>query len=97
MQESLNEQILNLNGVTRQQQDKLEESLKKSTEIISEFITNTQKDFDTAILDQQNALKDKLQETTKLVEELKNLTHIKEGIKDFKESINKQNQKSKNW
>ena len=27
------------------------------------------------------------------MEELKNFTHIKEGIKDFKESINKQNQK----
>lgn len=93
LQESLNEQILNLNGVTRQQQDKLEESLIKSTEIISEFFINRQQAFDTAILDQQNALKDKLQETTKLVEELKNFTHIKEGIKDFKESINKQNQK----
>src|SRR5690606_21095440 len=52
-----------------------------------------QQAFEKAISDQQNALKDKLQETSKLVEELKNLTHIKEGIKDFKEATNKQNQK----
>ena len=93
LQESLNEQILNIDGVMRQQQEKLQETLTITTEIISESFTKTQQAFEKAISDQQNALKEKLQETTKLVEELKNLTHIKDGIKDFKEAINKQNQK----
>lgn len=93
LQESLNEQILNFDNVMQQQQKKLQETLLITTEIITESFTNTQQTFEKAILDQQNALKDKLQETTILVEELKNLTHIKSGIRDFKEATNKQNQK----
>jgi hypothetical protein len=93
LQESLNEQILNFDNVMQQQQKKLQETLQITTEIVTESITKTQQAFEKAILDQQNALKDKLQETSKLVEELKNLTHIKSGIRDFKEATNKQNQK----
>ena len=93
LQESLNEQILNLDGVMRRQQEKLQETLTLTTEIVTESFTKTQQAFEKAISDQQSAFKDKLQETTKLVEELRNLTHIKEGIKDFKEATNKQNQK----
>lgn len=90
VQESLNGQILSYDKVMSLQQEKLRETLKITTEIITESITNTQQSFEKAISDQQKALQSKLQETTELVEELKNLTHIKEGIKDFKEATNKQ-------
>lgn len=91
LQESLSGQILNFDNVMQQQQKKLEEALKITTDIVTESFTNIQQTFEKAITDQQQALIGKLHETTKLVEELKNLTHIKEGIKDFKEAIHKQN------
>ena len=93
LQDSLNGQILNLDKVMQRQQEKLQETLTITTEIVTESFTKTQQAFEKAISDQQNALKEKLQETSKLVEELKNLTHIKEGIQDFKVATNKQNQK----
>ncbi len=93
LQESLNGQILSLDDIMQRQQEKLQESLTLTTEIVSESYSKTQQAFEKAISDQQNAFKEKLQETSKLVEELKNLTHIKEGIKDFKAATNQQNQK----
>lgn len=90
LQESLNGQILNFDTILKKQQQKLEETLKITVEIVSETFVKTQQAFETAIFDQQNAFKGKLQETSKLVEELKNLAPIKEGIKDFKEATNKQ-------
>ena len=93
LQESLNGQILNLDGVMQRQQEKLQETLTLTTEIVSESFTKTQQAFEKAISDQQNSLKEKLQETSKLVDELKNLTHIKEGIKEFKTATHQQNQK----
>jgi predicted TIM-barrel fold metal-dependent hydrolase len=77
----------------QRQQERLQEALKITTDIVSESFIKTQETFEKAIYDQQQALQSKLQETTKLVEELKNLTHIKEGIKDFKEATNRQNGK----
>ena len=61
------------------------------TEIATESFTKTNQNFEKVITDQQIALQAKLQETSRLVDELKNFTSIKEGIKDFKEAINKQN------
>ena len=93
LQESLNGQILNFDSVMQRQQEKLQEALKITTDIVSESFIKTQETFEKAILDQQQALQSKLQETSKLVEELKNLTHIKEGIKDFKDATDRQNGK----
>ena len=91
LQESLNGQILSFNNVMQRQQEKLREELKMTTDIVSESFMKINETFEKAISDQQQALQGKLQETSKLVEELKNLTHIKEGIKEFKEATNKQN------
>jgi tetratricopeptide (TPR) repeat protein len=93
LKESFNEQILNLDDVIQRQQEKLQETLIITTEIIIESYTKTQQSFEEAILYQQSSFKEKLHETSKLVEELKNLTHIKEGIKDFKIATNTQNKK----
>jgi len=90
LQETLNGQILNLDSVMQQQQNQLKDSLAITTEIVNESFTKILQAFEKAIADQQLALKDKLHETSKLIEELKNLTHIKESIKDFKEATNKQ-------
>jgi hypothetical protein len=91
LQESLNGQILNFDSVMQQQNQRLQEALVVTTEIVTESFTKTYQNFEKAISDQQIALQRKLQETTRLVDELKNLTSIKEGIKDFKEDTNKQN------
>ncbi len=93
LQESLSSQILNFDNLMHLQQQKLQESLKITTEIVTETFIKTQQTFEKAISDQQLAFHSKYQETSKLVEELKNLTHIKEGIKDFKEATNRQNTK----
>lgn len=91
LQESFNGQILNFNGVMQRQQEQLQEALSITNDILSESFTKTQASFEKAIIDQQQILQGKLQETSKLIEELKNLTHIKDGIKEFKEAINRQN------
>ncbi|MEI6140610.1 MAG: hypothetical protein WCP85_15180 [Mariniphaga sp.] len=93
LQESFSVQVLNFDSIIQKQQEKLQEALKITMEIVSESFIKTQKTFEKAIIDQQQALQGKLLETSKLVEELKNLTHIKEGIKDFKEATNRQNGK----
>lgn len=93
LQESLNEQILNIDIVMLRQQEKLQEALKVTTRIVIESFTKTQQTFEKAISEQQLAMQSKLQETSLIVDELKNLTHIKEGIKDFKEATKKQSGK----
>lgn len=66
----------------------------QNDELLKHFETvSTQ--IQTAANEQQEIFKQKLKETTALVEELKNLTHIKEGIKDFKVAIKEQNEKIK--
>jgi len=93
LQESLNEQILDLDDLLHRQQEMLQNTLASITEILSGSLLKTQQAFEKAIKDQQYALQEKLQETSKLIDELKNLKHIKEGIKDFKVATNQQNQK----
>jgi hypothetical protein len=96
LQESLNGQILNFDSLMRQQQEKLKETLIITTEIVTESFTNTQQAFEKAISDQQTAFKDKLQETSMLVAELKNLSSIKQGIVNFEKAIERQNGKIDN-
>jgi hypothetical protein len=93
LEESLNSQILNFDTVMRSQQESLKETLQITTEILAESFTKTQQTFEKTILSQQQEWHNKLQETSKIVDELKNLTHIKEGIKDFKEATYRQNGK----
>jgi len=66
-------------------------SIDSMKDALNEQILN----FHQLVLDQQKqvqeAFQEKLEETTKIVDELKNLTHIKEGIKSFKEATNRQN------
>lgn len=93
LQESLNGQILTFDKIMKDQQGNLQESLNNNNRMISEAFERNNNNFEKAILSQQGALQEKLQETSKLIEELKNLTHIKEGIKEFKEATNRQNGK----
>ncbi|HOK39355.1 MAG TPA: hypothetical protein PLC87_11895 [Bacteroidales bacterium] len=93
LQESLNGQILSFDSVLRSQQEKLQEALTITTEIVTESFTKTQQTFEKAITEQQSTYQNKLNEFSKIVEEIKNLTHIKEGIKEFKEATNRQNSK----
>jgi len=76
------------------------EALDRFQETTVTYLTKLQESRDVQLLDlnkfmdeQQDAFKNKLQETSKLVEELKNLTHIKEGIKHFKDATDKQTRK----
>lgn len=93
LEESLNGQILNLNGVMQQQQEMLKNALEITTDIVKESVAKTQQIFEKATTDQQQALNGKLHEITALVDEVKNLTHIKEGIRDFKEASHLQSRK----
>jgi hypothetical protein len=90
LQESLNGQILNFDSIVRNQQENLQETLIITTEIVTESFTKTQQTFEKAITEQQSTYQNKLDEISKVVEEIKNLTHIKQGIKEFKEATNRQ-------
>ena len=78
LQESLNGQILSFDDVIRNQQDKLKENLSVTIEIVTDSFFKTQQSFENAISGQQAAYKNKLDEISKIVEEIKNLSHIKE-------------------
>jgi hypothetical protein len=93
LQESLNGQMISFNGVIQLQQQQLKDSYMQTAEMITESFSKTQTIFQHSISDQQTILKSKLQEMARLVEELKNLTHIKEGIKEFKVATNRQSKK----
>jgi metal-responsive CopG/Arc/MetJ family transcriptional regulator len=67
--------------------DQTGESLIKLQESLNVQIL----DYDGIVQQQQIVLKGKLQETSKLVEELKNLTHIKQSITHFEKATNRQN------
>ena len=84
--------VQELNGVMQLQNQKLQEALLATTEIVTKSLTDTYQNFEKAISDQQMALQTKLQDTS-ILAELKNLTSIKDGIQDFKEATNNQNKK----
>jgi len=90
LQESLNGQLLSFDSITRTQQEMLLESLIRTNEIVTESVAKTQQAFLNNLSEQQQAFHNKLNEISKLTDEIKNLTHIKEGIRDFKEATNKQ-------
>ena len=68
-------------------------ALSSSSNLFTEFYTQTNEAFQLAITAQQTALEEKLEESSTLIDELRSLSHIKEGIKNFKESTEKQNKK----
>ncbi|MEX2568550.1 MAG: hypothetical protein WD431_21595 [Cyclobacteriaceae bacterium] len=84
---------MSFDKVMKGQQEVLQEGLKITTEIVTESFSKSLEAIEKAIIDQQSALQSKFPETSKLVEELKNLTHIKEGVKDFKVATDWQNMK----
>lgn len=88
---TITNQIVDLNNAMQQQHENLQEALSNSSSLFTEFYTQTNAAFQQAITAQQTALEEKLKESSTLVEELRNLSHIKEGIHNFKESTDKQN------
>lgn len=91
LQTTLTSQTVDLNNAMQQQQENLQEALSKSSNLFTEFYTQTNEAFQEAIVAQQGLLEEKLKETSTLIEELRSLSHIKEGVKSFKESTEKQN------
>jgi hypothetical protein len=69
--------------------DILEEKLRK----LAEHAGNNMEQFYIALGKQQNALQEKLDETQVVVNELKNLTAIKESISKFEQAMRAQNSK----
>ena len=93
LQTSLTEQTVDLNNVIEQQQENLRAALSNSSNLFTELYTQTNEAFHHAIVAQQDSLERKLNENSTIIEELRSLSHIKEGIQSFKESIEKQNKK----
>lgn len=93
LQTTLTEQTVDLNSVMKQQQENLLAALSNSSNLFTELYTKTNEAFHHAIIAQQESLERKLNDTSTIIEEIKNLSHIKEGIKSFKESTEKQNKK----
>ena len=93
LETTITSQIVDLNKAMQQQQKNLQQALSSSSNLFTEFYTQTNEAFQRAITAQQSALEEKLEESSILIEELRSLSHIKEGIKNFKESTEKQNKK----
>lgn len=104
LQDSLNQQILKFNGIIIKQQEGLERSLEKSNEIVAVSLSENQKlfekaialqqeSFEKAINYQQTIFESKLEETTTLINEIKSISHIKEGVKAFEKETKKQSDK----
>lgn len=93
LQESLSRQILSLDGILQEQQKRLNDALITQNNTFNESLKNINLIFAKEMINHQSVLQHKFLETSTLIEEIKNLTHIKEGIRDFKESTLRQNEK----
>ena len=93
LQDSLNQQILKFNGIITKQQENLKVTLEKTNEIVAISLSENQKLFEKAINYQQKIFESKLEETTTLIDEIKAISHIKDGIKSFEKETKKQNDK----
>lgn len=74
-------------------QQTLEEGIAKQQRAFEDGLKLQQETMISAIENQQKLFENKFQENATLVDELKNLTSIKEGVNSFKEATNKQNEK----
>jgi tetratricopeptide (TPR) repeat protein len=104
LRDSLNQQILKFDEVINEQQTRLKSSLEASSEIVAlslsknqelfeKAIALQQESFEKAINYQQKTFESKLEETSTLVNEIKSISHIKEGVKAFEKETKKQSDK----
>ena len=104
LRDSLNQQILKFDEVINEQQTRLKSSLEASSEIVAlslsknqelfeKAIALQQESFEKAINYQQKTFESKLEGTSTLVNEIKSISHIKEGVKAFEKETKKQSDK----
>ena len=104
LRDSLSQQILKFDEVINEQQIRLKSSLEKSSEIVAMSLSKNQELFEKAIVLQQEAFEkainyqqkifeSKLEETSILINEIKSISHIKEGVKAFEKETKKQSDK----
>lgn len=104
LQEKLDGQIFNVNGATNRQQEAFQKysedisstltsALKLQNDELLKHFTTVSSQMQTAANEQQEIFKQKLNETSQLVDELKNLTEIKKGIANFEKATKEQNGK----
>jgi predicted RNase H-like nuclease (RuvC/YqgF family) len=104
LQERLDNQILNVNSTAQRQQKAfqtysdnifgtLTSALKLQNDELLNYFGTVSTQMQTAAKEQQEIFKQKLNETSQLVEELKKLTDIKKGIENFERATKEQNGK----
>ena len=104
LQEKLDGQIFNVIGATNRQQEAFQKysedisstltsALKLQNDELLKHFTTVSSQMQTAANEQQEIFKQKLNETSQLVDELKNLTEIKKGIANFEKATKEQNGK----
>ena len=96
LQDSLNGQILSFDSIFLKQQEKMQDNLNSTTEIVKESILKIQQTFEKEISEQQSAFQNKFNEISKIIEEIKNITLLKDEIHQFKDVTNSQNYKIDN-
>lgn len=74
-------------------QQTLEEGIAKQQRAFEDGLKLQQETMNSAVENQQKLFETKFKETAILIDEIRNLTHLKEGINGFKEATNKQNEK----
>ena len=104
LQEKLDGQILNVNSATNRQQEAFQKysddisstltnALKLQNDELLKHFTTVSSQMQTAANEQKEIFKQKLNETSLLVDELKKLTDIKKGIENFEKATKEQNGK----
>jgi len=86
-------QIENRKDYIAQAVGKTDDRLQQALESLQENAEERMKEFNVAAGKQQDALQHKLEETTKLYEELQNLTAVKTSIGNLEKATNAQNHK----
>jgi xanthosine utilization system XapX-like protein len=89
----INQTIGTIDNTLQKTFNKLQENVVELANQLSRTNVQQTEKLEKAIDEQQVILRKKLEETPKLIEELRNLTEIKRGITNFKDATDRQNKK----
>ena len=89
----ISDTVNSINLDTKTVIEQFKEDSKQYLSKLKENLDSQLLDFNKAVADQQHALKNKLEETSEIVSELKNLTAVKSGISNLEKATNEQNRK----
>lgn len=93
LQESTEKQLNEFIKLSVTQQDKFSKTIEEQRDTLSTTVEKQQEQFSKVIEDQKDLLQQRMEETSILITELKNLTAVKESMSEIEKSTSEQNKR----